>query len=129
VNIVSGSAARHIQPSRSLSISGDPTQAIELKKRDIFVRKGTLHSVGLSECSFTGKLWKVVDYKHVSQGRGAGIHHTFLVGYTSLYGAGYIQIEMVDILKGNKANERFRSDEEVEGVHVLITTTTYLCLY
>ena len=47
---------------------------------------------------FENKLWKVLKFEHRKPGKGGA----------------YIQVELKDINLGNKKNQRFRSDENVE---------------
>ena len=51
---------------------------------------------------FENKLWKVLKYEHRKPGKGGA----------------YIQVELKDINLGNKKNERFRSDENVEKAYL-----------
>lgn len=51
---------------------------------------------------FNKKLWVVAKIMHTQPGKGGA----------------YIQVEMKDIREGTKLNERFRSSEDVERVHL-----------
>ena len=56
---------------------------------------------------FENKLWKVLKFEHRKPGKGGA----------------YIQVELKDINLGNKKNERFRSDENVEkGMKIVVKT-------
>jgi len=60
---------------------------------------------------FNNKLWAVLKTQHVQPGKGGA----------------YMQVEMKDIKVGTKTNERFRSAETVEKVH--LDTRDYQYLY
>ena len=51
---------------------------------------------------FDNKLWKVLKLEHTKPGKGGA----------------YVQTELKDINIGTKKNERFRSDENIEKIHL-----------
>lgn len=51
---------------------------------------------------FQGRMWAVAKTQHVQPGKGGA----------------YMQVEMKDIKTGSKTNNRFRSDETVEKIHL-----------
>ena len=51
---------------------------------------------------FENKLWKVLKFEHRKPGKGGA----------------YIQVELKDINLGNKKNQRFRSDENIEKAYL-----------